>query len=407
MKSFLNYVTIAVILIVCSGAGYEVYRRSKAISEQSSPKPKPPPMVVEVTQLQQRPMSDRVELVGTLESATQGRVQARTAGYIKQLPFDIGDYVEQGTLVVELDSSQAQESYKEAQAALRVAKAQREASLTRQTQLKTKLSNYQELLKKNVLTKQQVDDLSSDFEVAQAEVAVNQALVEQADSLLETSRLNLEESKIKAALSGYVSDRYAEIGDLANPNTPILNIVDLELIRTVVHVVEKDYDKIKLGQTALVRVDAFPGQEFEGKVIRIAPRINIETRTAAVQIEIQNSETYLKPGMYARVSLQFENKEKANVIPMATIQHDHEQRFVFLVNPKDNTVVQREVTIGIEDGRYSEILTGLSTDDRVIALGTRLIRAGDQVDPIDAPPDPLPPAGTAPSQSEYPTITSE
>jgi membrane fusion protein, multidrug efflux system len=407
MKSIVNYLSLSAIVIVCGGAGYGVYRKSLEVSEQSPSKPKPPPMVVEVTQLRERPISDRVELVGSLEAVMQGRVQTRTAGYIKKLPYDIGDYVEQGALVVELDDSQAQEAFKKAEAALRVAQAQQEASVTREKQLQTKLTSYEDLLKRNVLTKQQVDDLRSDHEVAIADVALNRALVEQANSALETSRLNLEETKIKAALTGYISDRYAEVGDLADPNTPILNIVDLALIHTIVHVVEKDYDKIKLGQSAVVRVDAFPGKEFPGKVIRIAPRIDLETRTAAIQIEIHNSENYLKPGMYARVSLQFARKEKASVIPMATVQHDREERFVYIVKPKENTVERRNVTIGIEDGRFSEILQGLSADEKIVALGSRLIREGDQVDPVEAPSDDGITTENDPSLSNFSGITSE
>lgn len=407
MKPFLNYLSIAAIVIVCGGAGYGVYRKSLSISEQTPPKPTPPPMAVEVTRLQQRPISDRVELVGTLEATAQGRVQARTAGYITKLPFDVGDYVEQGTLLVELDDLKATESLKEAAASLRVAEAQRDASLAKQRNLKTRLNNYQELLKRNVLTRQQLDDLRSEHEVAEAEVALNQALVEQADSALETSRLNLEDTKIRAALSGYVSERFSDVGDLTDPNTPILSLVNLEVIRTIVHIVEKDYDRIKLGQTAVVRVDAYPGMEFPGKVIRIAPRIDLETRTAAVQIEIQNSDAYLKPGMYARVSLRFEDKEHAHVVPMATIQHDEKQRFVFLVNSNDNRVERRNVTIGIEDGRFSEILQGLSAEDQVVSLGSRLIRVGDRVDPVEAPPEDEFHPASPPSLADFPVITSE
>lgn len=408
MKSILNYLTFAAIVIVCCGAGYGVYRKSLAISEQTPSKPTPPPMVVEVTALRQKPIVDRVELVGSLEAVTQGRVQTRTAGYIKTLPFDIGDYVRKGELVVELDDSQAQEALKEAEAALDVAKAQQEASVARKEKLETRLNNYKALLEKNVLTDQQFKDLQSDFKVTQAEVTVSDSLVNQAKSALETSRLNLAETKIKSALSGYVSERFAEEGDLADPNTPILNIVDLERIHTLVHVVEKDYDKIKLGQSSVVRVDAYPSKEFSGKVIRIAPRIDVATRTAAVQIEIENSENYLKPGMFARVSLQFGKKEQAGVVPMATVQHDGEERFVYLVRPKVNIIERRNVTIGIEDGRYAEILQGLTPEDRIVALGSRLIREGDQVDPVAAPAEVDESASdTDPLLIEYPVITSE
>ncbi|HSG70704.1 MAG TPA: hypothetical protein VLA12_09840, partial [Planctomycetaceae bacterium] len=93
----------------------------------------------------------------------------------------------------------------------------------------------------------------------------------------------------------------------------------------------------------------------------------------------------------------------------ATIQHDQNERFVYVVRPKENTVERRDVIIGIEDGRYTEILKGLSADDRIVGLGTRLIREGDPVDPVDAPPEAEADAASeiAPSFIEYPVITSE
>jgi RND family efflux transporter MFP subunit len=407
MKSIFNYLSLATIMIVCGAVGYAVYLKSLAVSQEAPPKPTPTPMVVEVTSLQQRAISDRVELVGSLEAVLRGQIKARAAGYIKKIPYDLGDFVEAGALVVELDNLKAREAFKESEAALKVAQAQRDSSLARERNLRTKLANYQELQRKNVLTRQQLEDLSSEHEVALAEVDLNRALVAQAESALETNRLILEETKIKSAFSGYVAERMCEVGDLADPNVPLLSVVNLDVIRTVVHIVERDYDKIKLGQRAVVRVDAYPGMEFAGKVIRIAPRIDLETRTAPIQIEIRNPEAYLKPGMYARVSLQFEEREHANVVPLATIQHDRDERFVFLVRPDDQTIERRNVRVGIEDAQYAEIREGLSRDDQIVALGSRLIREGDRVDPIPAPGDPESLSEPSPALDDFPVVTSE
>ena len=122
---------------------------------------------------------------------------------------------------------------------------------------------------------------------------------------------------------------------------------------------------------------------FEGKVERIAPQIDIETRTAAVKIQIENPHGYLKPGMYARVSLEFAEKPDASVIPLATVLEADGESYVYVADKADaeTTIVRKQpIETGIVDGEQVEVIQGISPDDLIITLGNRLVKDGDRVE---------------------------
>jgi RND family efflux transporter MFP subunit len=116
-----------------------------------------------------------------------------------------------------------------------------------------------------------------------------------------------------------MGERFVDEGSMLAPNTPIVSILDIGTLIAVINVIERDYPKIRLGLPALINTDAFPGQTFSGKVVRIAPLLMEKAREARVEIEIPNERMLLKPGMFVRVQMEFELHENATVIPLAAL----------------------------------------------------------------------------------------
>lgn len=382
MKPLVNSILAILALAVCGGAGFGVYSYSLSLAQIEDKPKKLEALAVEVTRLEPRTMEDRVELVGSLAAASDVTIRSRTTGYIKRLPYQVGDYIdagEAGATVVELDRAQALEGVRRANAALSVAEAELKASQARADETKSRYERLLKLKESQTATLQQVEQAQTAMEVADAEVELQQATKTRALSDVESAQITLDETRIKTSVSGYVAERFVEVDDLADPATPLLRIVNLDKVRTVVHVVERDYDKVHQGQSAEVRVDAYPDKTFEGTVLRIAPVVDLETRTAAVEIEIDNPGHELKPGMYARVALVFARKKRAPVLPVAALLERGERPYVFIVDDAGESAIRREVRTGLFDGRFVEILSGLTPDDPVIALGSRLLSDGDPV----------------------------
>ncbi len=380
MKAILTLLAVASSL----GLGLGVYSYSTELADKAVPPVTRQPVSVEVMVSDQRPIEDRAKLVGSLTAGAEVQVLAPRNGYIMKLPFDVGDPIGRGDVIVELDDREQQELVAGARAALSVAEAQKKASLAQEQMALKELDRQRRLAEREAATRQNLEQAESQWNIAVAQRELEEARVKQAQTEVDRNLLTLNDSKIVAPISGFVGARFVDVGDLAKPDVPLLQIVTFDMVRTVVHVVEKDYPRVKVGQHATIEVDAFPRTEFLGTVIRKAPVLNPNTRTSAVQIEIPNKDRLLKPGMHARVLLVFERKE-AIVLPVAALVEQSDDPSVYVVENDPPTIRLQKVKTGINDGEFVEILSGISPTDHVVTLGNRLVKAGQVVKTVEIP----------------------
>jgi RND family efflux transporter MFP subunit len=385
MKAILTLLAVGSSL----GLGWGVYNYSTEAANQAVPPVVKMPIAVEVMASATRPIEDRAQLVGSLMAGADVQVLAPRNGYIMKLPFDVGDPIQQGQVIVELDDREQQELVAGARAALVVAQAQKKAAEAQVQMVLSELNRQKKLVDRSAASQQSLDQAQAQWDIAVAQRELEEARVKQAQSEVDRNLLALKDSKILAPISGFVGERFKETGDLAKPDVPLLRIVAFDTVRTIVHVVEKDYPRVQVGQHATIEVDAFPHVEFFGTVIRKAPLLNPNTRTAAVQIEIPNSDQQLKPGMHARVSLVFERRD-AVLLPVAALLDNHDHPTVLIVENDPPTIREQAVKTGLNDGEFVEILAGVSPTDRVVTMGNRLVKAGQVVNPVVAAwPDPI------------------
>ena len=374
--------------ILCLGAGYYVYDESLA-SVDSEPKQKKDEAVsVETVASQRCDLDERVELVGSLEAVNQVQIRSRIIGYLDRIPFEIGDSVEAEDIVVELNELTYLERVSKANQAHKVALAQQGAATARRDQIQLEVARLKELAADGVGTAQQQEDALSRLAVAQAEIGLEEARVSEASAEFDDARKALDELKIRSPISGVVAERTVEVGDLAKTEEVLMRIVNLKRIRTVVHVVERDYEKVRKGQEATIEVDSVPGRTFTGNVVARAPVVDPETRTARVIIDIENEEEVLKPGMHARVAIVASHRDDAQVIPISALQERNGRQFVY-VSESDKIARRRYVTTGIRDGELVEVLSGIESDAMVITLGSRLVQDGSTIATTQADWDPV------------------
>jgi RND family efflux transporter MFP subunit len=148
-------------------------------------------------------------------------------------------------------------------------------------------------------------------------------------------------------------------------------------VRLVINVVEKDLRRINTGTAVDIEVDAYPGETFKGRVARVAPILDPATRTAQVEIEIDNPTFRLKPGMYARAKFTVEKHDKALVVPTVAVVDVSGKLGVFLANGE--TANFHQVTTGIEHQDFTEIVSGLQEGQKVISTGAAALREGDRI----------------------------
>ncbi|NQV25535.1 MAG: efflux RND transporter periplasmic adaptor subunit [Rhodopirellula sp.] len=376
----MRYVLFLIAVGLTGAFGWHLYGDSLA-SVKSEPKEKQADVAaVDVVRVSRRPIAERIELVGSLEPVSEVEIRSRLSGYLESVPFDVGDSVKEGQTVIELDDASTRELVTRAAAAEQVAEAQLKAQVAREGQALREVERLRELAISGVSTTQQIEEAESALLVSKAESELERARLAEAKADLERSRLALNEMQISTPISGFVAERNVDVGDLARGEDILMRIVDLSTIRTVVNVVERDYGKIRLGESATITVDGIANRQFTGRIVRQAPVLDPTTRTARVMIEIANEDSLLKPGMHGRVVITVSRLKDALAVPASAVFGPTGGQFLYTVDEATSVALKQPVSVGFRDGELIQVLTGLKENSLVVTLGGRLISDGAAVD---------------------------
>ncbi len=201
-------------------------------------------------------------------------------------------------------------------------------------------------------------------------------------SQLADAALRLSYSQVKATWPEggrrYIGERLVDEGDLLTANTPILNVVNLDPLLVVVEVIEKDYPKIKVGQEAEIRTEAWPVEVFKGKVLRVAPVLSASTWQARVELEVSNSDLRLNPGMFAEVVFIFKEVQDVWSVPQDVPFRRADGFVIFVADTSTQTVKMLPVTLGLVDDGRIELVDSPPIEGPVVFLGQHLLDDGQE-----------------------------
>ena len=334
-------------------------------------------MTVDLAPVTRHEVVDYITVVGNLVGEATVDIVPRVAGRIENIPVKLGDRVAKGQLVAKIEDREIREQINQAQSTLDVNKAnvtQRENEVQLQ---QLALDRAKTSFEKGLTARQTLEDAEARYNAAVSQLNVAKAQQSQTQFRIDELRITLSNTSVVAPTGGFVSRRLLDPGSFANANTVLVTIVDIDTVRLVANLVEKGFKKVVPGVDAKVQVDTFPGEDFSGKVSRVAPVFDPATRTAQMEIEVPNPGFRLKPGMYARVRLTVERRPNSLTVPRNAVVDIDGKRGVFLVN--EGVAKFKEVTTGLSDGERMEILSGLDDSHRVITTGALALRDGDRV----------------------------
>lgn len=320
---------------------------------------------------------ERVSLVGSLRSKRRVEVTPKFAGRLTEVRLDRGDAVRAGQVLARLEDDELRQQVRRAEAQLELAQAslaQREAELEN---VSAELERNRNLQRDGVISSQQLDQAATSVRVSEAQVNVARASVSQAEAELEELRIRLGQTEIVSPLNGVVGQRYVDPGALVSTTTPVALILELSTMVIVVNVPERHFNKIQTGSEARVLVDAFPGEDFTGHVVRISPLLDAQTRTAPVEIELDNPGGRLKAEMFARVDLNLMAEREALLVPREALVYRNNRPGVFVV--ESDVAVFRPVEPGVSEGGGIEIASGVTDTETVVSRGANLLKSGDSV----------------------------
>jgi RND family efflux transporter MFP subunit len=320
---------------------------------------------------------------GSLEASASFTISAKVGGRVAQMLVDIGDAVQQGMVVARIDDEEYAQALKQARADMMVARANlAEAKSLLEISGRT-LERSRTLLERGVTSEAELDTVRSDYLARGARVAVLEAQVTRAKATLQQNKIQLGYATVKAVWAGdaserVVAERFVDDGAIVAANSPLYRIVDLSPVIAVFHVPEKEYGSLAPGQTVTMETDAWPGETFAGKILRIAPVFQDNSRQARVEVTLPNGDERLKPGMFVKTGVKVRSVENARIVPADAIVNREDSQGVFVVDAPTRLVKWRPVTVDVRQGDRVAI-QGTGVDGLVVTLGQQLIEDGAEV----------------------------
>ena len=350
-------------MLVTAGLAAGLWYGLRAIRPgQSAPAPQQEAAIVpvEVSPVERGTIAMVRTFSGTLEPRAEFIVAPKVGGRLESLSLNIADRVRRGAVVGELDNAEFVQAVAQARANLAVAEASRAEAANNLELTTRKLQRVQALHKRGVASADQLDTVAAKQSASFAEHEVAEAQYERAGSLLETARIRLGYTRITADWSGggdvrRVAERFVDEGELVAPNTPLLRIVELEALTGVVFVPERDYAQLRVGQEVQLETAAYPAEQFSGRIARIAPVFDRDTRQVRVELTVPNRSLRLKPGMFIRASVELMREDDALIVPEQALTRRNDRTGVFLIDEARSQALWREVTPGIRQGGRVQI----------------------------------------------------
>ncbi len=339
----------------------------------------PPPMMpakVEVAVVDRRTMQETVEYAGSVEALESVTIVPKVTGIIERIEVDLGDRVEKGDPLVTIDDREFVQRLKQAKANLQLAEAQLERGRILWDLAKSDHARTTDLVEEGLAADQALETVAATEKTARADVDLAQAEVARMRATVDEAQLDIESTRIVSPLDGSVETRRVDPGALASPSTPLLILVRTSPVKVVVHVPESDVLLAEKGRVATVSV-AEGAVEYVGEVGRVAPTLDVSTRTTVVEVTVPNLDGRFRPGMSADVTIVAREAADALVIPEEALIPGDEGLQTFVV--KDGVAHKVPIKVGIQHGGMAQVVEGLEQNDLVIVQGQFLVRDGAEV----------------------------
>ena len=329
-------------------------------------------------------LADERTFTGTLEAGAAFTVAPKTGGQVERVHVDIGDRVEQGQVVVALEDAEPRLAVAEAEAALAVARAEVEQAQADARLARRDLERTQSMAERDLASASELDTARAQAEARAAAVAVARARVQQREAALERARVQRGQTRIRADWRGgdserVVGERMVNPGDTVAANTPLLSVLGIAPITAVAFAPEDDYARLSKGQAVRVTADALPGRTFAGRISRIAPRFETDSRQARFEVTLANNDRVLKPGMFVTLRATVATATGATLVPTeAIVRRDGEPGVYRLSDEEPPQAHFVSVELGIEGPQRVQVLEP-ALSGRVVTLGQQLLEDGAAV----------------------------
>ena len=393
-KSMLLLFCLLMFLPACSSPDSEAAKHPQAASP-------PAPVSIDAVKVETRELQRSVEAVGTLDPNEEVTVSNQVEGTVEELLLDLGDPVRKGQVIAQLDTRELELNVHQQEAALQQELArvgltdpgasfdEATTSQVRQAEAgfadaRIRLERTKKLAESGVIAQQQLDAQQAQYDGAEAALRSSRETVRNIRASIAARRAalalaqkKLTDAKITAPMDGFIKDRPAAAGQFLKANSPVVTIVQNSPLKLHAEVPESAVAALRVGRPVEFRVDAFPERKFEGKITRLSPSVDQQSRTLKLEAVVNNADGLLKPGFFARVTVHTDRKDKALVIPVASLLNVSGIEKVFVI--ENGKVAERIVRSGVRSANEVEIIDGLNEGEHVATSNLGSLQQGREV----------------------------
>lgn len=311
-------------------------------------------------------LKQTMALSGALRAVDQASVKARVAAEVREVLVREGESVTAGQILVRMDTSEFQARVDQAKGNLHAMRAQLDIATKNR-------DNNRALLDKGFISRAAFDNTASQFAAAQANV-------ESAQGALDIVQKLLNDSVVRAPISGLIAVRNVQPGEKVSTDYKLLDIVNLKKMECEALVPTSDIPKIKIGQSVLLHIEGLT-EEFIGNVTRINPATQAGSRSIAIYIQVANPQDMLKVGMFVDAQLVLRTKAHVIAIPQTAVHKESSGAYVYAL--ENNLIVKKNIALGQEghSGEVAliEITSGLNAEDQIVKTDMGNLRPGTAV----------------------------
>jgi RND family efflux transporter MFP subunit len=355
---------------------------------------------VEVIQARYGSLPLEERLTGVVHAKNQITIFAEISAPVVRVAAQNGDYVRQGDALVYLRDKQYTDQLRQVEAALEISRADANRTDANLRALKTQVERARQLAERQYQSAQELESLEAQLSGAEAGYQQSVARIAEAEANVEEQREAVRRTVVRAPISGYVGLKNAEVGMRADPGTPLYTIGNFDEVRVEVSISDRMVNSIKVGDTALIRLDDESGGTVEATVSRISPFLESGSYSATAEIDVRNTDGLLRPGMFVAVDVLYGETNQATLVPESALYEDPRtgQMGIYVatslrtetpieepetydpVNPPpltDPTPMAFTPVDVLARGRGVAGVAGLQLGDWVIVIGQNLIRPVD------------------------------
>lgn len=348
-------------------------------------------------------IEDSLVLNGKVVAENEIMIIPKAMGTVTNVNVKLGDRVKEGDLLFTIDKNDiekgvkqasngvdlARKSVAQAENGLNMAKINFELNSEKIENAILNLDRMEELYKEGAISKSQLEQTelaaseknleALNGQLKQAEIAFEQSQnqLKQAEISYEQAKSGLDNTDVKAPIGGIISSFDIKKGQIATSSQPAATIVDLDRVFVQISVVEKIINKLNLGQNVKINIPSAFDEVLEGTIEFIGSTPDLRSQLYNIRIYLENESEKIKPGMSSEVLIDLEKIESATIVKSSAILNKDGRNIVFIV--EDNKAIEREVTLGLDNGEYVEIKSGISKGDLIIIEGQHFVENGGNV----------------------------